>query len=91
MEPAGLSRDDRKRSDRASIVPWKQGKSLVLDVTCVNTVATSHIEATAAQSEAACEAAEGGEAQKIFFFGERISVHVPADRKHRLLSQISQR
>ena len=58
LEPPGLSRDDGKRPDGASIVPWKQGKSLVWDVTCVNTVAPSHVKATASQPGAACEAAE---------------------------------
>ena len=39
LEPTGLSRDDGKRPDGATIVPWSQGQCLVWDFTCVNTVA----------------------------------------------------
>ena len=41
LEPVGLSRDDGKRPDGATLIPWKQGKCLVWDFTCVNTIARS--------------------------------------------------
>ena len=40
--PSGLYRSDGKCPDGASVVPWRCGKSLVWDVTCVNTLAASH-------------------------------------------------
>jgi hypothetical protein len=37
LEPSSLSRFDGKRPDEMTIVPWKQGRSLVWDVTCPDT------------------------------------------------------
>ena len=42
LEPTGLYRSDGKRPDGATIVPWKQGKILVWDATCPDTLAPSH-------------------------------------------------
>ena len=58
LEPTGLSRDDGKRPDGATIVPWSQGHCLIWDFTCVNTVAASHINSAASRTEAPSEAAE---------------------------------
>ena len=43
-EPPGLSRKDGKRPDGLTLLPWTQGKSLVWDFTCSDTLAPSHIE-----------------------------------------------
>ena len=58
LEPSGLSRDDGKRPDGATIIPFSKGKCLVWDVTCVNTLAASHIKSAASQAGAPSEAAE---------------------------------
>ena len=58
LEPSGLSRDDGKRPDGATIIPFSKGKCLVWDVTCVNTLAASHINSAASQAGAPSEAAE---------------------------------
>lgn len=58
LEPNGLSRDDGKRPDGATIIPFSKGKCLVWDVTCVNTLAASHIKSAASQAGAPSEAAE---------------------------------
>ena len=42
LEPSGLYRSDGKRPDGASVVPWRCGKILVWDATCVDTLAPSH-------------------------------------------------
>ena len=42
LEPSGLYRSDGKRPDGASVVPWRRGKILVWDATCVDTLAPSH-------------------------------------------------
>jgi len=38
-EPAGLSRNDGKRPDGLSLVPWQNGKALCWDVTELSLVA----------------------------------------------------
>ena len=58
LEPSGLSRDDGKRPDGATIVPWSQGQCAVWDFTCVNTVAASHIDSAASRAGAPSECAE---------------------------------
>ena len=36
-EPSGLSRDDSKRPDGLTLVPWQSGRSATWDVTVVHT------------------------------------------------------
>lgn len=55
LEPCGLSRDDGKRPDGATLVPWALGRTLVWDATCVDTFAPSHIKKTSARAGAAAE------------------------------------
>ena len=38
LEPSGISRSDGKRLDGATLVPWRCGKLLVWDATCVDTL-----------------------------------------------------
>ena len=40
LEPSGICHSDGKHPDGASIVPWKNGRVLVWDVTCVDTFGT---------------------------------------------------
>ncbi|XP_047985709.1 uncharacterized protein LOC125225875 [Leguminivora glycinivorella] len=58
LEPTGLARDDGKRPDGMTLVPWKLGRPLVWDATCVDTLAPSHLPGTSARASAAAEAAE---------------------------------
>ena len=37
LEPSGLHRSDGKRPDGLTLIPWSRGKSLLWDVTCVDT------------------------------------------------------
>ena len=46
MEPTGLSRLDGKRPDGLTLVPWSAGKSIIWDVTVVDTLAASYIQTT---------------------------------------------
>ncbi len=43
LEPCSLSRDDGKRPDGLTIMPWANGRCLVWDFTCPHTLAASHL------------------------------------------------
>ncbi|KAJ8709874.1 hypothetical protein PYW08_000071 [Mythimna loreyi] len=58
LEPNGLARDDGKRPDGMTIMPWKLGRPLVWDATCVDTLAPSHLLSTAGCAGAAAASAE---------------------------------
>ena len=58
LEPNGLARDDGKRPDGMSLFPWKMGRPLVWDATCVDTLAPSHLPSSACCAAAAAAAAE---------------------------------
>lgn len=57
LEPPGLSRSDGKRPDGLTPVPWKNGKCLVWDATCVSTFAATHLGRTVRSGAAAAELA----------------------------------
>jgi len=44
LEPSTLSRDDGKRPDVFSTAPWKEGRCLVWDFPCPDTLAASHLD-----------------------------------------------
>lgn len=56
-EPPGLSRTDGKRPDGLTLIPWRRGRSLIWDVTVIDTVAPSYIPATSSSAGAAAETA----------------------------------
>ena len=64
LEPVGMCRDDGKRPDGATVIPWKQGKCLVWDFTCVNTIARSHISSAASQAGTPSSTAEAKKRNK---------------------------
>jgi hypothetical protein len=43
LEPRGLVRDDGKRPDGVTSIPWRDGRCMVWDVTCPDTLASSYI------------------------------------------------
>jgi hypothetical protein len=57
LESNGLSRDDRKRPDGMTLVPWIKGQPLVWDVTVVDTLADSYVLKTSEVSGFAAEMA----------------------------------
>ena len=57
-EPPGLSRHDGKRPDGLTLLPWTQGKSIVWDYTCCDTLASSHVPSTAQEAGKAAQQAE---------------------------------
>ena len=61
-EPLGVSRVDGKRPDGMSLFPWKNGKCLLWDFTCSDTLAPSYVDGSANK---AGKAAKEGEDRKI--------------------------
>ncbi|KAH0810802.1 hypothetical protein GEV33_011989 [Tenebrio molitor] len=59
LEPNGLSRDDGKRPDGMTLVPWIKDQPLVWDVTVVDTLADSYVlkssEVSGFAAEMACK------------------------------------
>ena len=43
LEPVGVCRDDGKRPDGMSLIPWRRGLPLLWDFTCSDTLAPSHL------------------------------------------------
>ncbi|XP_055348003.1 uncharacterized protein LOC129595114 [Paramacrobiotus metropolitanus] len=58
LEPLGISPTNGLRPDGVTLVPWERGKMWTWDVTCVCTMALSHIAATSTQAGAAAAQAE---------------------------------
>ena len=55
-EPLKLHRNDGKRPDGLTLVPWKGGKALTWDETIVTTLAASYLNASSACAGSAAEA-----------------------------------
>ena len=58
LEPYGLSRRDGKRPDGVTSYPWSHGRPLIWDVTVVNSIASTYLNATSLTSGAAADQAE---------------------------------
>lgn len=58
LEPPSLSRRDGKRPDGLTSYPWSHGKSLIWDVTVVNTIASTYVNNTSVKSGSAADQAE---------------------------------
>jgi hypothetical protein len=59
LEPTGLTRNDGRRPDGMTLIPWKMGRPLVWDATCVDTLASSHLPGTSCRAGSAADSAEG--------------------------------
>ena len=64
LEPHGLNRGDGKRPDGVTLFPWKNGRCLVWDATCVDTYAECNLTAAALQAGSAAEVAENRKRRK---------------------------
>ncbi|XP_055330419.1 uncharacterized protein LOC129582829 [Paramacrobiotus metropolitanus] len=58
LEPRGTSHINERRPDGCTTFAWKRGLCLAWDVTCVDTVALSHVKATSTTAGAAAMQAE---------------------------------
>ena len=54
-EPTGLFRDDRKRRDGVTLIPWERGKYLAWDATIILTCAASYISNQSGLGRSAAE------------------------------------
>jgi hypothetical protein len=64
LEPLGLSRSDGKRPDGASLLPWRSGKPLVWDFTCVHRQAASYKSLALRDGATVANAAEDKKEEK---------------------------
>ena len=69
LEPSGLLRSDGKRPDGVTMVPWKQGKPLVWDATCPDTLAPSYRDMASIRTGAVAAAAEERKVAKYMALG----------------------
>ncbi len=58
LEPSGIYRNDGKRPDGVTLMPWSKGKCLLWDATCSDTLAKSYISSTSRSAGAAALSAE---------------------------------
>jgi len=72
-EPVSLMRQDYKRPDGTTLLPWAKGKPLAWDVTVRDTYAESHIANTLSTPGAAADQAAQ---QKISKYASLASTHI---------------
>ena len=58
LEPVGLNRGDGKRPDGMTLAPYKNGRNLIWDATCVDTFAQTNVTACALEVGRAAQDAE---------------------------------
>ena len=71
LEPQGLDRGDGRRPDGLTLFPYKQGKSLTWDATCVDTFAKSAVVNSAIKSGSAAGAAEDRKRERYAAIAQR--------------------
>ena len=57
-QPPGISRDDGKRPDGLTLIPWSNGRSLLWDVTIRDTMAASYIQDSSKKARSVADKAE---------------------------------
>ncbi|GAU91758.1 hypothetical protein RvY_03954 [Ramazzottius varieornatus] len=75
LEPPGIFRADKRRPDRMSQVPWKNGKELVWDVTVVDTLAQMTVVDSSRRAGSAAEEAEKRKKAKYADIGQQFSFY----------------
>ena len=58
LQPPGISRDDGKRPDGMTLIPWSRGKSLLWDVTVRDTLAKSYLSISSSKAGSVADQAE---------------------------------
>ncbi|XP_055351541.1 uncharacterized protein LOC129597868 [Paramacrobiotus metropolitanus] len=70
-EPRGMHYENDTRPDGITTFPWARGLCLAWDVTCVDTVARSHLDLTSVKAGAAADHAEAEKMKKYSFLSGR--------------------
>ena len=98
-EPQGLSRNDGKRLDGLTLVPWQSGHCATWDVTVVHTLVASYVSQSAVQAGSAAAAASERKIAKysnlssshLFFPVAVETLGALADDGHRFIQEIGRR
>ena len=72
-EPLGLLREDGKRPDGVTLIPWSRGKCVAWDVTVPDTYAASHVQQT---SKCPAAAADQAAAKKRAKYQSIVQTHL---------------
>ena len=64
LEPNSLSRDDGKRPDGVTVLPWANGRCMVWDFTCPDTLAASQLNLSVRSPSAVANDAESRKSSK---------------------------
>lgn len=64
LEPNSLCRDDGKRPDGLTVLPWANGRCMVWDFTCPDTLAASHLNRAVVSPGAVANDAENRKSSK---------------------------
>jgi len=72
LEPPGLLNGDNKRPDGVTLISWFQGRTLLWDFTCTDTLAPSHVNKS---SIAAGSAAADAETRKVAKYTALLPMH----------------
>ena len=71
LEPRNVSRDDGKRPDGMTMIPWKTGRMLVWDFTCTDTLAPSYLQTALRGPGYVADAAEQRKTAKYRQLGDK--------------------
>ncbi|XP_055329947.1 uncharacterized protein LOC129582458 [Paramacrobiotus metropolitanus] len=71
LEPRGTSHTSERRPDGCTTFAWKRGMCLAWDVTCVDTVAASHVKSTSTKAGAAAILAEEKKSRTYLYLNGR--------------------
>jgi hypothetical protein len=86
-EPLGLLRSDGKRPDGLTLLPWREGRCLVWDVTVADTTAASYLSSSSALAGSAAETAAARKVSKYVELSPRYEFIPIAMETHGSLSR----
>ena len=83
-EPVSLVKDDNKRPDGTTLLPWARSKPMAWDVTVPDTYAKSHISSTVVKAGAAAHRAAQSKTDK---YASLASTHIFCPSRFRTLDE----
>ncbi|MEM7251190.1 MAG: hypothetical protein AAF493_07200, partial [Pseudomonadota bacterium] len=73
-EPVGLNRTDGKRPDGVTLAPWKNGRCVVWDFTCIDSLNAKNFGATMQEPGKPANTAEKGKMSKYQALGDNYEI-----------------